>query len=233
MLNQNKEAKIMKKWIAWIFMICMMGVYSFAAFGNSKTVFIEDFKDSAAAMKNLNLYPGRWEVADGILRSKNSINDDIAIFSFGDVNWKDYDVEFKIKRLEANSKDQHFSIYVRCDKDLSGTIQEANNMSSGLRLYCRGDAVSYIEIIGKKTARSAEAIGTLSKRMEVGGKSPWSTFKVAVKGNTAAVYVDGSSICKIDNIVPSSGKLAFFVYNVKVAITDLKVTVYSTVDQTR
>jgi hypothetical protein len=207
--------------IIWLLMVCMMCACSIAAYAGVATVFSEDFKDSAAAMKKLNLNPDMWKVSDGILHSRNTI-DNSAIFSFGDANWKDYDVEFKIRRLEVNPRGQHFSIYVRCDNDLP-------NVSSGLRFYCT-NSMNCLETVQGKTIRHLEMAGILPKPMEVGEKSPWSTFKVAVKDRSAVVYVGGASICKIDNVVPSSGKLAFFAYNVKVEITDLKVTVFSKMD---
>ena len=211
----------MKKWLTGMLMVCMLGICS-ASFAGDTIVFREDFKDSAAAMKKLNLDPAAWQVSNGVLHSLNSI-DGGAQFSFGDANWKDYDVEFKVKRLEINPKDQHFSIFVHNNNVLGQEI-------SGLRFYCRGNSVTLLENVDKKTTRH-EGLGNLPKPMEVGEKSPWSMFKVVVKDSTATVYVDGALIGKVDNVAPSTGMLAFYAYNVKVDLSDIKVTVFSTSDK--
>jgi hypothetical protein len=219
----------MKKWVVGLIMACMLCIYS-SSFAGDVIMFNEDFKDSAAAIKKLNLNPNEWQVSGGVLHSKNTANIaedsktiENAVFSVGDANWKDYEVEFKIKRLEINPKDQHFSIFVRNN----GVLGKA---TSGLRLYCRGSAVVFLENVDKKTTRH-DFLGNLPKPMEVGEKVPWSTFKISVKDSTAAVYKDGVLIGKVENVVPATGMVAFYAYRVKVDISDLKVTVYSTSDK--
>lgn len=211
----------MRKWVIGLLVFCMLGICG-VSFAGDVIVFSEDFKDSDAAMKKLNLNPTAWQVSNGALHSLNNDEGSVAC-SFGDTNWKDYEVEFKVKRLIINPKDQHFSIFVRNNNVLG-------KETSGLRLYCRGSAVVFLENVDKKATRH-DLLGNLSKPMEVGEKSPWTTFKVAVKDSTATVYVDGTLIGKVKNVVPSSGMLAIFAYNVKIDVSDLKVTVFSTADK--
>jgi hypothetical protein len=204
----------MKNWVVGLLMVCMLGACSVASFADDKNaegvIFSEDFKDTAAAVKKLNLDVNEWEVTNGAVQSKRALNG-VARFFFGETGWKDYNIELKVKQLNADPKDHHFSIFVRCAND------------ANLRLYCPGDVIKYIEAANGKAVRH-EVLGKLPKPMELGEKSPWSTFKVSLIGSTASVYVDGKLIGKIENLAPSEGRIMLFTYNVNVMFSDIKVT---------
>jgi hypothetical protein len=217
----NRRLVDMINKIIWLLMACMLSVCSVSFAGEKNAgdviVFSEDFKDSAAAVKKLNLNTKMWEVSDGAVRSRNGVTGGSTSFAFGDTRWCDYEVEFKIKQLEVNPKNYNFSIFVRCNDNYPKD-------TSHLRFYCGGTAITYIETVDKKRTRHNN-LGLLPKPLGVGEQSPWSTFKIVVSGSTAAVYVDGVLIGKVENVAPGSGNLAIFPYNVNIMLTDLKVTV--------
>lgn len=158
-------------------------------------------------MKQLHASPGMWKFNGKELESVKGLKRMVS-FKFGKSDWSDYEIEFKLKRLQVIPKtDQHFGIMVRISDKKS------------IRLYSRGKSILYIA-----DSRHAK-LGILPKPLPVGPKSPWTSFKIAIAGTSSKVFVDGALIGTIDKLIPASGKIMFYAYNLNIAIKDLKVIV--------
>ena len=168
---------------------------------------------SPDAVKKLNLKPAEWQIDGSEIKSINAIKG-MNTFEFGSPDWADYEVEFKLKRLQVSPKDQHFGIMVR------------NSANGSVRLYSRGDSIIYI------AGSRHEVLGNLPGPLSVGDQAPWTSFRVSISGSALKVWVDGVQIGTITDIVPASGKIMFYAYSLDVAMTDLKVIVTRTGGET-
>ncbi|MDD3927682.1 MAG: hypothetical protein PHT33_13585, partial [bacterium] len=184
--------------------------------------FTEDFKDSAVAVKRLNLHPSQWGISEGTLFSKLNIDktDQMAAFFFGDVNWRNYEVEFKIRQISAGSKHQ----LIRVD------LRRNDVTHSMLSIYTGGTAVGYIQTVDNKGIIN-QALARLPKPMGAGDQADWSMFKIVLSDSVATVYVDGTLIGKVDNVAATSGFVRVNIFNLNIMVTDLKVTVVKTSDK--
>ncbi|MFA6566768.1 MAG: prolyl oligopeptidase family serine peptidase [Victivallales bacterium] len=192
---------------------------------NQAVTFQTDFSGETIAIRNFKFDGRSWLVEDGILKTVGNLNRSIA-FGMGEVGWQDYEVEFKVKRMELDPKDQHFGIFIRCSSE------DLPKSTASFRLYCRGDSINYIECVGNRQTR-AGLVGSLPKQMEVGESAPWITFRIAIKGNQARVYVDNMPIGDVNDIVPENGKIFFCAYNLNLWLDDLKVAVTRSTDNPR
>jgi len=177
-------------------------------------VFREDFRNPQAAATKLNLKPDSWAVADGVLTSKTRA-DSIPTFTFGKPDWRNYDLEFKLRRTGTTGGDQHFGVRVRSSE------------GGYLQIYTRGDVVNVMEVAGGETLRN-ESVGTLPTAMETGPNAPWTSFRISLTDSTAKVYVNGALVGTVQNVAPRAGGVYFYAYNVTVQLDDLKATVLST-----
>jgi len=170
-------------------------------------VISETFDNRESAVKNLKLnLTVKCDVSDGVLKITDNTTSSTK-FEIGDADWQDYEVEFRIKRLKLNPKDQHFGLTVRYDE------------TSSLMLYCRGKSVTYLELAGKKAVRHT-LLGNLPEEMETGENAKWYNFRVLVKGSEAKLYVDNVLIGTITSVVPRKGKISFYAYNLDILLDD-------------
>ena len=177
---------------------------SILAKAQSPLIIQESFNDTSG-FKALNINQNEWEIINGELRNKPGSTTN---FEFGKSNWNDYDISFKLRRLRVEPKqDQHFGIMIR------------NSTNGGIRLYCRGDSINYM------ADSRHDVLAKFTKNLLAGPKSSWTNFNVVVKGSQIKMYVDNVLLGKIDNIVPSAGKIQIYAYNLDIALKDLKVIV--------
>lgn len=173
------------------------------------TSFTADFTQENATLPNGYVSTYDWRRANGSLNTIKGNGE----LEFGERSWLDYEVDFRIKRLKVNPKDQHFGVFLR------------NRQRNHLRFLCRGDAVNLIETIDGKTTDSA-LVGRLPKAMSEGTDSPWVSFKVRLTGQTAKVTIDGVEIGSVSGLrLESGGCIKFYVYNVDLSIQSVSVTV--------
>lgn len=182
---------------------------------SSLGTFQTDFSDNGISIPGFKFDKSAWRVHGGALESIGGMNASRS-FVFGEADWQDYDVELQLRRLNPGPKDQHFSLFVRCD-GMAG-------MASGLRLYSRGDSVLFIELAGKRENRHA-LLASLPKPMGAGPDAPWTNFRVSVKGSQAKVYADNQLVGDIPDLLPISGKAYVYAYNLDLQIRKLSVTV--------
>lgn len=185
--------------------------------GNQVVTFQTDFSGEPVALPNFTFDKGAWRIHDGRLESVGLV-DRSANIDIGERAWQDYEIEFRIKRLKLDPKDQHFSVCVRCDGE------------STLRFYCRGNAVMFLEAMAGVETRHG-MLGELPKPLEVGETARWAAFRVVVKGRQARVYVDNALIGVVDDVLPARGKIAFYAYQVDLCLDDFKVLVTKSSDQ--
>lgn|GEM_PF-1389553 len=182
----------------------------------------EGFQDSQAAVKKLDLQPENWNVADGLLTSLNK-SDSVIDFRFGKPEWRNYELEFKVRRTAINISDQHFGVRLHCsEKDTAP--------ASFLQFYCRGGSVIFMENVAGKTLRH-DAVGDLAIPLEVGANAHWTTFRISVIDDVAKVYINGTLLGTVQDVVPRKGQVEFYTYGVVVQIDDINVTVLSTEDK--
>ena len=171
----------------------------------------ERFTDTSG-FKQLNLNQAQWRVVDGELRNVPApLVDAMTAFEFGDADWNDYEITFKLRRVQSYpQKDQHFGIFVR------------DSAAGGVRLYCRGEAINYWV-----DARH-EILGMLAQPLAAGPQAPWTAFRITVNGPQVKVYADNVLVGTIDQVALAAGKIRFYAYNVDLALKDLNVTVSRT-----
>jgi len=181
------------------------------------TLIVADFTEQKLELPNLKLNQKYWVVSDNALKTVNS-TEQMITFSFGEDDWQDYEVEFRIKRIKLNPKDQHFGLFVRCNgEDLSKT-------TSSLRLYSEGSRIALQEKVDNKQTRHC-SLGPLPKPMGVGKSSPWVSFRIALNDRQAKVYMDNTLVGTVDDVLPTNGKIIFYAYNLDLWIDNLKVMV--------
>jgi len=199
-----------KIWVVLLFInINLLFISKNSASDVNPFILYENFSDKGEAFNKFNLNASNWEIADGVLKTINNLSRMIT-FNITEEDWRDYEIEFKIKRLELNPKDQHFGIFLRQTK------------KSSLRLYCRGSGINFLEVVNGKEIRHS-LLGKFPKPMDVGEKAKWSTFRIVCKSNEVKIYVDGIYIGAVENVIPQKGKISFYAYNLDLALDDLKV----------
>ena len=179
------------------------GNSTFAENNQTQIIINESFADDSG-FKALNINPKEWLAVGGELRNVPGV---MKKFTFGDDAWNDYDIEFKLRRLEVSPKDQHFGVLTRLSPE------------GETRLYSRGDSVIYM------TGARHGVLGSLPRPMAAAPDAPWTSFRIAVKGARITVHADSALIGSVDNVTPAAGKISFYAYGVDIAIKDLKVVV--------
>ncbi|MEI8079503.1 MAG: hypothetical protein WCH61_07750, partial [bacterium] len=170
-----------------------------------------DFSKGERGIKGMIGEHRGWELSNGCFKSTGGVGNCLS-FPFGDPLWQDYELSFRIKRIKVGAGDQHFDIFVR------------QTPGNELRFYCRGDSLYYLELLDGKEQRH-ELIGKLPAPMKIGQDAPWTSFRVAVTGNRAEVYVDNAKLGTLDSLVLKNGSASFLAYNLDVWLDGLKAIV--------
>lgn len=178
-------------------------------------IFSPEFSAEKFALPNLKLNRKIWSFSDNTLRILENTTR-CSSFRFGNSNWCDYELEFRVKRLKINPKDQHFGVIVRS----SGT-RKARTLSE-LCIYCRGSSIFFREIKDNKETRHY-ILGNLPKAMGVGVDATWTSFRIIVKAASVGVYADGRLIGTVSNVLPKNGGISFYAYNLNLFLDNLKV----------
>lgn len=163
-------------------------------------------EDCLAAPEKLNLNPKDWTLADGELKSVDGMAR-VDSFAFGSPDWADYEVEFKLRRLQVSTGDQHFGITLR------------DGSPGSVQLYSRGDSIFY-----KDDSRHS-LLGPLRSPLPVGPEAPWTAFRIVIAGTTLKAFVDGAPVGDLDGLNAASGRISFYAYHLDIALKDLKVVV--------
>ena len=193
---------------------------NFSSMGGEKTepfVISEDFTDGRIVSSEFKVDPKNWNLAGGVLKTSNALERMVTI-NVGESNWQDYEVEFKVKRINVNPGDQHFGIFVR------------RNPANALRFYSRGDDVMFLEVMQGKETRHG-MLGKLPKPLGAGETTPWTAFRVVVKDRQAKVYVDNALVGAVDDVIPECGEIMFYAYKVDLCLDDFKVLVMKSSDK--
>jgi hypothetical protein len=182
---------------------------------NGKILFQEKFDNPESAVKNLGYDPrsNGWEISDGILKTKSD-TEGVVSLAIGDSNWRNYQVEFKVKRIKIQAGDQHFGI--------KGRYSYKNGQENYLQLYCR-----YSDLWGLEAGsnKSQGNLGFLPKRMKIGPEAEWSCFKIVFDGDEVTASMDNIPFAgKITNIAALKGGAIFYAYNTNIWLDDIKVT---------
>lgn len=190
---------------------------------NAPFVVSEDFTDGKTVGPEFKIDPLYWKISDHVLKTINAVERMIT-FQVGEPNWQDYEVEFKVKRIKLNPKDQHFGLLVRCNgEDLSTT-------TNSLRFYSDGNGICFIEESGKKRIRHG-ILGTFPKSLGIGEAADWTSFRFVLTGTQAKGYVNNVLIGTLDGVIPQDGKIVFYAYNLELWLDDVKVLVMKSTDR--
>jgi hypothetical protein len=191
---------------------------------NQPIVISTDFSEVDPGIFSFGSSKRNWRVEDGVLKTVGNLALMSDFSVVGEPGWQDYEVEFKVKRIEVNPADQHFGIFLRSDQE------DVRKATSSFRFYFRADKIYFTEMSEGKEVRN-KLLGELPAPMETGENAAWITFRIVVKGNQAEVYVDGMLVGEVNEIVPTSGAIIFYAYNLNLWLDDLKVIVTRPTDK--
>ena len=126
-------------------------------------------------------------------------------------DWTNFDLEFKVRRLKENKKDQHFGV-------VFDTAKGKN------QLYCRGGGL----ILWIPPQKIHEQFGIPFEKPLVSGKDvPWTVFNISVKDNVMTVKVDGKQIGTSDKFLEGVKNIQFYAYGNQIEIDDLRIVAYA------
>jgi len=152
----------------------------------------------------------KWTVSDGVLHGPDYSKCGISGFTIGADDWSDYDISFRIRKLTANKKDQHFGFRLR-----NGICQ----------LYLRENGF-YIMI---PTLKMHQRIGkNFASPMEVGKNAKWVDMSISLKGADLKIWVDGNLTVNCNKIPIGNGKFTFYSYQNQVELTRISANVLKT-----
>ena len=174
-------------------------------------VIAESFTDGKAVSPEFKIDLKDWTLSEGALKTANAL-ERMLTFNVGESNWQDYELDFKVRRIKVNPRDQHFGVVVR------------SGPASSLRFYCRGDAVMFLEVAEGKDTRHGK-LGELPRPLGVGEAAPWAAFRVVVKDRQSKVFVDNALVGVVDDVLPACGGIMFYAYQVDLCLDDFKVLV--------
>lgn len=162
--------------------------------------------DFSSVPKDVELGAG-WRVADGVLKYPEIKSGKPVVF--GTYQWRDYELEFKVRRLEAPKNGQHWGFF----------LQYGSNRP--IQLYSRGNSLICLD------GEFHQQMGSRFKEpLPLGKDAAWTQFNVSVHGNRIEVKMNGEVIAVYDAPERRSGKVAFYSLNVAYEIDDMRFFVY-------
>ena len=148
-----------------------------------------------------------WKAENGILRSPDHSSGGMSSFEIGSPDWADYEVDFKLRCLAVNPKEQHFGI----------------SMRKGVTIYTRGK--NWIINIPEKKIHTGFG-KPFKSPLPVGSDAPWTDFNLSVKGTSLTVKVNGETVAERNDLPEGTGLFSFYTYRDYLELKDLSVRVY-------
>ena len=178
----------------------------------------EGFDTKKKSSEYFSINPKYWKIDNGKLKSIDGLKR-MLFLGIGKNDWRNYEVEVKLRRVKIDPKGQHFGIVVRSDN------VELSKSKSSLRFYSSGPGVSLLEEVDGRRVRHCGLGDFTAALPPAGEKAKWSTVRIEVKGNSAKFFLDNKLQATANDIVSTAGWIAFYVYHVDVEIDDFKVIV--------
>ena len=173
------------------------------------TVFQETFAEAAKVDSRLRWDRHLWRRSDGFLRPVTCPRS-VSAFDVGELALADWRLSFKVKRFFVPEKDQHFGVIFAYDDDTT------------LRVYCRGNAVFWLDKAGKKTRASRRLGEALSKPMPSGDAAPWSPFVISTQKAYVQVDLGGRRVGVIRREPARLRSAQFYAYHVDCGFDDIQ-----------
>jgi len=159
-------------------------------------LFDEDFEDGSADGIEL-LTENSWEIitdedSNQVFQSDNRNSSDYPSFSFGQEDWQDYSIEYKIKLIDSTEENARVALQFR---------------SNGIRYYVLdvGDAEAYLGYSLKDD--DWKELVTQNPTIE---RNTWYEVRVDVQGDQIDVYLDNSKISSVTDSQITSGQIIIF-----------------------
>ena len=172
-------------------------------------VFEETFDDKASANPQLQWDARTWRRTDGYLRTVDG-HLSMCTFDIGDLALANWRLSFDVKRFLVPEKDQHFGvIFAYAD-------------GTSLRIYCRGQAVYWLDKAGDKERAHRQLGEALAKPMPSGDAAPWTPFVVSTGGAYVHVDVDGRRVGAARREPAQLRSARLYAYNVDCGLDSIR-----------
>ncbi len=172
---------------------------------DAPALIIPDFSGTALP-KEIKFNNPNWKTDHGILRSPDHREKGLSGFAIERNDLGDYEVQFRVRKLGQNPKDQHFGFSPR----------------NGVSIYTRGKLL--VQQIPERKIHTG--FGKMFQReIGIGEDAEWTDFLITVKGPSLAIRINNELVAERKDLPEKTDKFTFYVYYSQLEIMDFSLKI--------